>query len=252
MTHRQFKTLPSRIDLRDHKLENSKTAVAKTVELREWDSPVEDQGNLGNCVGHAVTSAYELMLKEKYPSKFVELSRLFVYYNARLAEGTTDYDDGVFLRDAIKAVQKYGICKESLWPYDVDKFNVKPPTYCYDDAGSRTITEYWRIDNTQDMLGVLNQRYPILVGVEIFKNFSYLTRSNPLVEMPAKYENSRGGHAMVVVGYDLVKEQLLVKNSFGDMWCDHGYCWISFEYADRYIFERWYFEISDQTTILQS
>ena len=48
---------------------------------------------------------------------------------------------------------------------------------------------------------------------------------------------------MTIVGYSLPNQQFLVKNSFGSDWGDRGYCWMPFEYAKQYVFERWVFEI---------
>ena len=53
------------------------------------------------------------------------------------------------------------------------------------------------------------------------------------------------GHAICIVGYDLTRKLFLIKNSFGTGWGDKGYCWMPFDYADRHVFERWVFRISD-------
>jgi hypothetical protein len=53
------------------------------VDLRVWASPIENQGHLGSCTGQAVVGAYELLINKEVPEKFTDLSRLFVYYNAR-------------------------------------------------------------------------------------------------------------------------------------------------------------------------
>ena len=40
-------------------------------------------------------------------------SRLFIYYNERVMEGTVDTDSGAMIRDGIKSVAKQGVCPES-------------------------------------------------------------------------------------------------------------------------------------------
>ena len=60
-----------------------------------WDSLVEDQGDSSSCAGNAFTNNYELQTKQQYPDQFVELSRMYVYYNIREIEGDTDCDCGV-------------------------------------------------------------------------------------------------------------------------------------------------------------
>ena len=61
-------------------------------------------------------------------------SRLFIYYNEREMEHTVYSDSGARIRDGIKSVNKQGVCPETVWPYDIEKFTDKPPQDCYKDA----------------------------------------------------------------------------------------------------------------------
>lgn len=63
--HKVFATLPPLVDLRD------------------MCSAVEDQGDLGSCTGNALVGALEF-LEKKDNIPYVDLSRLFVYYNERV------------------------------------------------------------------------------------------------------------------------------------------------------------------------
>ena len=49
-------------------------------------------------------------------------SRLFIYYNERVIEGTVGSDAGAQIRDGIKVVAKQGVPPETDWPYDIAKF----------------------------------------------------------------------------------------------------------------------------------
>ena len=137
------------------------------VDLRHLSTTVEDQLDLGSCTGSALTSAYELLLKIKSPEKFVELSRLFVYYNSRLIENTVDIDSGAYIRDGIKALRKYGACREDLWPYKPEEFATQPTQECYDDAATRSIKNYRRLANVNDMLDALNNNQPVVFGMSV-------------------------------------------------------------------------------------
>lgn len=247
----KFNVKPSLPDSRDKRYTLKQTELRQEVDLREWDSLVEGQGYLGSCVSNAVTNSYELLVKQKYPDYFVDLSRLFVYYNTRVIEDTITEDAGVFyIRNSLKAVKQYGICTETLWPYDIDKFAVKPTDECYIDAKKRTITSYESLANVNEMLEVINNNSPIVIGLEVFDSFTTLSKDNSIVTFPEPYDESLGGHSMALVGYSIPKQQLLAKNSYGTRWGDNGYCWIPFEYASSYIFERWWFNISEQTNML--
>ena len=41
-------------------------------------------------------------------------SRLFIYYNERLVEGSVNQDAGAMIRDGIKTMSKVGVCPESV------------------------------------------------------------------------------------------------------------------------------------------
>ena len=196
-------------------------------------------------MGNAVASAYEIMLKQRSPDKWAELSRLFIYYNARELDNNTTRDDGAHVKDGLRAVKQWGVCTEAMWPYDITKFTVKPTPECYQDALKRTITKYYQLATVEDMVESLNNNHPVIVGMAVYESFDNVTRKNPVVPLPGPDEYLLGGHAVVVIGYDLERQQFLFKNSYGSDWGDGGYGWIPFEYIRSDGFEQWAFEISD-------
>ena len=217
------------------------------MDLRAWSSPVEDQYDLGSCTGSAITSAYELLTKLKQPEKFVELSRLFVYYNIRLIEGTTDIDSGAYIRDGIKALKKYGVCKEELWPYKTSEFATPPPQSCYEEARQRSITNYRRLSGVNDILDALNNNQPVMFGMAVYEGFMDISYRYPTISLPDYNESSLGGHAMLMVGYDLKRKVFLAQNSFGVDWGLYGYCWMPFDYVRQEVYDVWTFDLSDRT-----
>jgi C1A family cysteine protease len=241
-----FDVKPSKPDPRDRKFLPRQISIKRTVDLRQPDVIIEDQEQLGSCTSNAIISAYELMLKLRYPEKYAELSRLFVYYNTRLYYDQLNEDSGAYLRDSLKAVKKYGVCTESIWPYDISKFDDQPSPEAYVDATNRSINYYETLITTPEVLQVLSLGYPVVIAIEIFDEFLYLDEMNYILPTPARYATSAGGHAVCVVGYDSIKGQFLVKNSFGVEWGNKGYFIMPFEYIERYCFEKWYFDISDQ------
>jgi C1A family cysteine protease len=243
----EFKLRSSGLDTRDRIYLTLGDSLREAVDLREWDSLIEDQGDLGSCSANAMTNAYELSVKRLYPDKFVELSRLFVYYNSRSLHNETDSDVGAYIRSTLSATKHHGICREELWPYDISKFSVVPSDICYQDAMTRTISNYNLIDSVSDMLEILNQNKPIIIGLTVYPSFNYVDKNNPRIYLPNDKElDQGGGHAMTIVGYDIAKRQFIVKNSFGRHWGNNGYGWLPFEYVDTESFEKWTFDISEQ------
>lgn len=85
--------------------------------------------------------------------------------------------------------------------------------------------------------------------VSLFSPLTSVDKATPILSMPTSTSYPLGGHAVTALGYDLTKQLVLIKNSFGNEWGDNGYGWISFEYINQEAFEKWCFEINDQSTI---
>ena len=93
--------LPDQRDLMYSAIAPRVLQLPDKVDLRSKCSPVENQGSLGSCTANALAGALEFIELQK-GAIFVDLSRLFLYYNERVIEGTVKEDSGAFLRDGIK------------------------------------------------------------------------------------------------------------------------------------------------------
>jgi C1A family cysteine protease len=228
-----------------YKSDNTK-CIQEIADLRQWDTLVENQGTLSACSGSAITSAYELMVKQLYPEQSVELSDLFVYYNARLNEGTVNQDVGIYVKTGMNVLKEYGVCSEDLWTYNLEMWDDKPPDIAYEDAEKRKILQYQKVTSTYYLTEVLSGNKPVVFGMEIYDSFMELDNRISTVPFPSRKEKSQGGHAMCMVGYDLEKRLFLAKNSFGTDWGMNGYCWIPFDYLKQEGYDAWIFDIPPQ------
>ena len=236
-------------DKRDLIYAHSGSPLREIVDLRQWASPIEDQLQLGSCSSNAMVGVYELLINKEEPALFVDLSRLFIYYNTRLIEGTIDIDSGAYIRDVIKSVKTYGVCKESIWPYDIDFFRVPPTVTSYADAKNRSIKDYYRVLQVHDMLDALNNNWPIIFGILLYDSFYTVSATDSMLTLPASTDNPIGGHAMVLVGYDLSRHAFLARNSFGKEWGLDGYCWIAFDYMEKSSMDAWIYNIDTTSAI---
>src|SRR5437870_4581964 len=136
-TTARYGWVPDLPDQRDHLYATPPpvlSALPPSADLRASCPPVYDQGQLGSCTGNAIAGIIEFdQIKEKLPDVFPP-SRLFIYYNERVMEGTVSSDSGAQIRDGIKSVSSLGACHENLWPYDVSRFADEPPTAAFTDA----------------------------------------------------------------------------------------------------------------------
>src|SRR6476469_7450575 len=76
-------------------------SLPASVDLRPQCPPVYDQGQLGSCTANAIGGAIQFhQMKQGIPN--FTPSRLFIYYNERVIEGTVSSDSGAMIRDGIK------------------------------------------------------------------------------------------------------------------------------------------------------
>jgi C1A family cysteine protease len=159
-------------------------------------------------------------------------SRLFIYYNERLIEGTVGSDAGAQIRDGIKTVARDGFCSEAMWPYDVVLFSERPPENCYTAAYQERVSQYLRLDRELvPLLTCLASGYPFVFGFSVYESFeSDLVRETGMVELPHADEVLVGGHAVVAAGYRLHDRRFIVRNSWGPSWGIDGYFTMPFDY----------------------
>lgn len=231
MAKHAYGCIPDLKDHRDKRFSILEGQVLPTlVDLRDQDSPIEDQGPLGSCTSFASGAAFRFDLRKQGLSDFV-ISHLFEYYNSR-AKNQKSADAGATIRDAIKALNTYGICPETEWPYNVEKFASKPPTRCYTDALKDRAVTYLRVSQSlTQMKSCLAQGFPFVIGISVYESFeSDQVATTGIVPMPSQDESLLGGHALLVVGYDTSKSWFIVRNSWGTSFGDKGYVYIPFEY----------------------
>jgi len=201
------------------------------VDLRNYDSPIQDQGQLGSCTGNAIGGMIDLL--DKKSGKNLVVSRLFIYYQERVLEGTVNYDAGAYIRDGIKAVNTYGAPLETIWPYNISRFKTRPTTAAYTDAAKRKAGAYQRVTNFAGVKTALAQGYPVAVGFTVYESFEgNLNNTTGMMPYPnVNTEQVLGGHAVAIVGYNdnLNGGRFICRNSWGTGWGDHGYFYMPYQ-----------------------
>ena len=202
---------------------------------------VLDQGSLGSCTVNACSNGLRYLLR-KEKLKDWQPSRLYIYWFSRFIEGTTSEDSGAYIRDVMTAVHTYGVCEESLLPYNVNKYKIKPSNTTIRNATPHTRDfKYLSVDlNLLIIKQCLNAGFPIVFGMDVYDSFESDTVSRTgVVPMPnIATEELLGGHAILMVGYDDAKKQFIVMNSWGCSWGDKGYFYLPYEYL-KYMSDLW-------------
>jgi C1A family cysteine protease len=157
-------------------------------------------------------------------------------------EGTLNEDAGGTHRSCLKVLNKQGVCKEELMPYDVSKFKVAPSQEATRDALNYRISSYASVKNLTEIKKALAEKsLPVLLGMTVFESFEDENLFvNYVMPMPKKGEQNLGGHSVLCVGFDDSKKVLICRNSWGEDWCDEGYFYMPYSYVTpRYTFDYW-------------
>jgi C1A family cysteine protease len=233
----------------DHKFHTSKlkveapstTPLPVSIDLRGSGlfDPIYDQSSLGSCESNASSAAFNYELRfQGLPPLLPNPSRLFHYYTVRTIENTINEDSGASLGDGCSALEQQGICAESIWPYNIDQFTVKPLTECYTSASANILVQFNGCQNVTDIQQSLANKKPVVIGIVLYDSFeSDEVAKTGIVPLPdITKEQLLGGHAVLVVGYDNTKQWFIVRNSWGN-WGDRGYCYIPYQYINTYMSE---------------
>jgi C1A family cysteine protease len=208
------------------------TALPAKVDLRKQCPPVVDQGQIGSCTANAIANAHRFDQRKQGVAKDFLPSRLFIYYNERVMEGTVNSDSGAMIRDGIKSIAQIGACPETDWPYVESKFAQRPPAKAYADAELHQAISYQRVTQTLSQTkGCLAAGYPFVFGFTVYESFeSQAVAKTGKVPMPDPSEGVVGGHAVLAVGYRDAGQQFIVMNSWSTGWGDKGFCYMPYAY----------------------
>jgi len=208
------------------------------VDLRPMMTPVEAQGDTQSCVANAAAGAYEYLQKRHLGEEGYDVSRLFVYFNARnreVAENEAITDSGSCIQDAIAGLQEDGACSEDTWPFDPELVNEPPSDAAYAEAKSFLVEEAQFLPHDLNLWKTaLAAGQPIIFAVKLFPSFDQLRRG--VVPTPSDQDlqtGTSGGHCMLCVGYSEPDKIFIVRNSWGAKWGDQGYCYIPYSYVMR-------------------
>ena len=194
-------------------------------------TPLSDQGSINSCVANATGDAFEILMGLE--GKAVQqISRLFIYWNARLQNKTTDQDKGSFISLAMQGLVDYGVCRESTWDYNHSLVFSQPNLIAYKEGDDNRAKNFYKIrtegdDMLNDIIASLQAQHPVVFGVPVGQDFEDYTGEEKIFDAPVK---SLGNHALMIVGADVEKKNFLIRNSWGDGWGLDGHCWFSAEY----------------------
>lgn len=244
LTHDKIKPMTKKLGIANP----AKQQISESEDLRQWCSPIENQGSLGSCTANAGVGMMEYYERRAF-GKYVDASRLFLYKVTRNLLNWTG-DTGAFLRSTMGAMVLFGVPPEEYWPYKTSDFDKEPPAFCYAFAQNYQAIQYIRLDPPETPKDALLTKIKTLMQAGIPSMFGFTVYSSidqagneGKIPYPCDGEKIVGGHAVVAVGYqDKLKIKntlcnkettgaLLIRNSWGKEWGEEGYGWLPYEYV---------------------
>lgn len=227
---------PDTPDIRDRSYRAERkvdvAALPSQVDLRsEMKSQPWNQLTLGSCTGQSTAVMVEFV-RGRQGLPYIKPSPMFLYYNARLIEGTVTIDNGAELRSTLKVVARKGVCSEEDCPYLIERFTERPSSKAYSEALQYRAIEYGRVQQQlEQMKGCLVEGFPFVFGFGVYSSFDEVD-SRGFAQIPEPGEVLEGGHAVIACGYSDTRYNgsFTVRNSWDVDWGDGGYFYLPYSY----------------------
>jgi len=202
------------------------------VDNRQWCSPVADQGQLGSCTAFSMAKGLREFMQNKNGETPTAMSALWLYYNERAHMGKQyiKQDSGANLSDGQFVLQNLGCATEASDAYNIAKFTVKPTAAMDATAAAWKISAPVNLANLDDVKTAIANGGAVAFGFTVYQSFENIG-ADGMMPMPKQGESVLGGHAVLAVGYDDEKKALIIRNSWGGDWGDHGYFYMPYAFA---------------------
>lgn len=248
--------------------------LPSVVDFRTNIMAVQDQGEIGSCTAHAAQAFVDLELRAHGIANPPPISRLFQYAASRVEDGAQPTlnapvsrsvfsqqlsdDSGATIASAVKSLLDFGAVPESLYPYRITKFKQTPDNYLfylaqlYFNAFPASAAPV-----AQDVASIkkrLSAGKSVIIGINCYDSImSDAAAKTGFVQMPKQDEESQGGHAVLIVGFDDRQtisgkanpfyQHFILRNSWSARWGDKGYFYLPYEFItnEEHTSELWSF-----------
>ncbi len=213
--------------------------LPSSVDLSQFMPPPGDQGDQNSCVGWAVAYAMKSYQEQRelrwtfFEGGGLKRERVFSpsYVWNQINNGM---NVGTLYPQALNLVAEHGAAPLSAMPYS--RYDAQVPQAAH-AAAKRYRIDTWRTVNAQAPMEVKAQLaagFPVMIGAEIDEGFARLRGDQMWRDRQGEV---KGGHAMVVVGYDDGRKAFRLINSWGTEWGDGGYVWVTYDHFARVVRE---------------
>ena len=190
-------------------------------------SAVRTNATIGSVTGIATAEVMEAIIRTRLHQNIL-LSPLYIYYRARLHDGTQATDAGSTLASAADEMQTVGAVTEQAWPYVERKVAQAPSPAA--EASQHYRIAWSRPLKTIDEIRAALAGGPVVLAFGVYES-AFKVGSDGTIPMPRAGEPLMGGHAVAAVGYDDSRKVIKFLNSWGTGWGVNGYGYLPYSYT---------------------
>jgi len=176
----------------------------------DWTTPIRDQDGCGSCWDFSATGVFEALLNIQAgnPAFDMDLSEQHVL---SCCSDCGNCATGGWAWRALEFCRTSGNVTETCQPYEADD-----TVACHDCPEVHQFIGDWTYiyENVESLKRAIYYYGPISAAFEVYSDFSYYTSG--VYEHVSGYY--RGGHAIVIVGWDDADQAWICKNSWGTNW----------------------------------
>lgn len=177
-------------------------AFARPAEVDIKWHRTEDQGQIGSCQGHSLSSVLERLAFVR--GETVQLSEIFAYLASQKLDDLLGEDDGSTISGGCQVGLEYGCCPELLtgYPYNYPKKSEREIILSltnYAAALPYKAMSLWEVPSDHDkVLDFIGGGGAINFGITYYSSLI----PDDLIVRDYRPGRNSGGHAMCLLGYD--------------------------------------------------
>ena len=215
-------------------------AAPASVDLTPWSPPVGDQGAVGSCVTWAINYALLGWEANFYGHGGQPFAPMYAY--SQIHAGNTPDGGGTSPISALNLAVNQGTASQIVYPHSNTDFTTQPSATERTEAAKHRISGYtqlWSGANQGAIASIVMQsllaaQIPIAITLPVRPGFDNLGAAATAVDNDTS-GSIRGYHEVLAVGYDA--NGVLIQNSWGTGWANHGFGRLSWTVVQRDVSE---------------
>jgi len=212
--------------------------LPSTFDLMEIQTPVRSQGSRGTCTIFATAALMESLYLAEGTIENPDFSEQFLQWSAKIELGSFPNSSGSNPSYNLRAINRFGVVEESVWPYESSEWGTSNdpmctgddrPTYCYTNGQppeSALMAQRfhlpagrWINPSARSLKGhMVSTRTPVVVSGDFFYQSWNHGRSN----LKTNSEYSRNGYVLAPNDAD-------IEDSSGDRRAGHGFLLVGWD-----------------------